>query len=395
MTLSITALALAGCANSDPAADDRGAEAGREPTAVPQPRLVVSSEGGAEVLDGMDLTSLGSFELASQPYLSKAGDDRHVFVLQSEVGQVGVVDAGTWTDAHGDHGHSYVTEPSLLESTFDHGTSYHAVSDDERSVLWFDDDGSFRSFDWAGLEDDAVQVQTVETGTGHHGVAVPTADGGFLASYSEGDGAAGLLVLGPDGAETARIDGCDGLHGEAHAGEGTYVFGCADGVLVVEDGAGARIDAPVDGGGTGSLVGEHDSSVLVGNLYAEDAPELARQLAFYDVEQGNATALDLGVEFGAIARADGEAAVLGTDGSVRLIDPETGEVTETFEVMESWVKPEGHGSAMPQVSLGGGFAWVMDPRDRSVALFELGSGEERARTTLDAEPASLVVVNAP
>jgi hypothetical protein len=49
----------------------------------------------------------------------------------------------------------------------------------------------------------------------------------------------------------------------------------------------------------------------------------------------------------------------------------------------------------PQVAVGGGFAWVTDPRDKSVAQFELGTGKERARSTLRDVPTSLVVVNAP
>jgi hypothetical protein len=396
ITLIAGGATVAACAESDdrPAA---GSETppGRESTAVAQPRLVVASDVGVEVVAGADLESLDRFALASRPKLQTAGDDRHVFVLQSDAGKVGVVDAGTWSDAHGDHSHSYVTEPSLLKTSFDHGTSYHAVSDDERSVVWFDDDASFHAFDWKGLEDDEVETQRVETGAAHHGVAAPTSDGGFLASYAEGEEAAGILVLDAEGKETGRIGGCEGLHGEAHAGQDAYAFGCSDGVLVVDDGEGDSIASPVKGAGTSTLVGAHETDLLVGNLYSETDESAAHHLAFYDLGDKKATAVDLGVEFSGFARDDGQTVALGTDGALHVVDEASGTVSETFPVVEPWVMTEEFSDPKPQVAVGGGFAYVTDPRDKSVAVFELGTGEERSRATLTDVPTSMVLVNAP
>ncbi|MGJ9421438.1 hypothetical protein [Aeromicrobium sp. CF3.5] len=398
-TLLAAGATLAACAspsNSGGGGTDAAEEAPaaeRESTATPQPRLVIASDSGAEVVGGQDLASLSQYDLASRPKLQMAGDDRHVFVLQSDAGTVGVVDPGSWTEAHGDHGHSYVTDPSLLDTTFDDGTSYHVVSDDERSVVWFDDDGSFQSFDWKGLEDDDIDVQRVETGAGHHGVAAPTADGGFLASYPEGEDAAGVLVLDEDGTETNRIEGCAGLHGEAHAGDEGYAFGCSDGVLVVEEGEGATIDSPVEGAGTRALFGAHDSDVLVGNLTSESDDSVAEQIALYDLEAGSSTAVGLGVEFSGVSRADGQSAVVGTDGAAHVLDDATGEVVEKIDVMEPWEMTDDYTVPTPQIAIGGGFAWVTDPRDSSIALFELGTGEERTRSTLADVPTSMMLVN--
>ncbi|MET1038147.1 MAG: hypothetical protein ABW075_07730, partial [Aeromicrobium sp.] len=362
-----------------------------------QPRLVVASDAGVEVVDGSDLASLGRYELASRPKLQVAGDDRHVFALQSDAGTVGVVDAGTWSVAHGDHGHSYVTKPSLLTTTFDHGTSYHATSDDERSVVWFDDDASFESFDWKGLEDDDVTPERFTTGVAHHGVAAPTSDGGFLASYAEADGedAAGVVVLDAQGAETARIDGCEGLHGEAHAGDDAYAFGCSDGVLLVDGGQGTKLASPVDGAGTRTLIGSHDSDVLVGNLTSESDDSVTTQIALYDLATKKATAVDLGVEFSVFSRDDGRTAVLGVDGALHVVDEASGEVTEKIQVVEPWTLTEEYSDPKPQVAIGGGFAYVTDPRDRSVSVFELGTGTERSTATLTDVPTSMALVNSP
>jgi len=394
-TLLAVALTTAACAGSDPEPTASTEPSDRESTAVAQPRLVVASDDGVEVVAGSDLASLGRFDLAGRPKLQVSGDDRHVFALQSDAGKVGVVDAGTWSVTHGDHSHSYVTEPSLLRTAFDAGTSYHAVSDDERSVVWFDDDASFEAFDWKGLEDDSVEIQRVQTGAAHHGVAAPLSDGGFLASYAEGEEAAGVLVLDAEGRETGRIGGCEGLHGEAHAGKDAYAFGCADGVLVVEDGEGTSIASPLDGAGTSTLVGAHDSDLLVGNLRSETDKSAGQRVALYDLEAKRATSVDLGVEYSNFVRDDGQTVVLGTDGALHVIDEASGTVADTFAVVDPWELTEEYTDPKPQVAVGGGFAWVTDPRDSSVAIFELGTGKERTRSTLRDVPTSLVVVNSP
>jgi hypothetical protein len=402
ITLLAVGSTVAACAESDSRPAGTGSQttekktAERESTAAAQPRLVVASDAGVEVVAGSDLASLGRYELASRPKLQVAGDDRHVFALQSDAGKVGVVDAGTWSVAHGDHSHSYVTDPSLLTTTFDHGTSYHAVSDDERSIVWFDDDASFEVFDWKGLEDDDVSTRRVETGIGHHGVAAPTSDGGYLASYTEAEGgdAAGVVVLDADGTETARIDGCEGLHGEAHAGDDAYAFGCSDGVLLVDEGKGTKLASPVEGAGTRTLVGAHDSDVLVGNLTSETDDSVTTQIALYDLEARTATAVDLGVEFSVFSRGDGQTAVLGVDGNLHVVDEATGEVTDKIPVVEPWTLTEEYSDPKPQVAVGGGLAYVTDPTDRSVAVFELGTGEERSTATLQDVPTSLALVNA-
>ncbi|MET1036729.1 MAG: hypothetical protein ABW075_00560, partial [Aeromicrobium sp.] len=378
ITLLAVGATAAACAESDaPQAAPADTSTARESTAVARPHLVVASDAGVEVVGGADLDSLGRFELASRPKLQVAGDDRHVFALQSDTGRVGIVDAGTWSVAHGDHSHSYVADPALLRTAFDEGTSYHAVSDDERSVVWFDDDASFRSFDWKDLEDDSVDVQSVTTGAAHHGVAAPLSDGGFLASYAEGEDAAGVLVLDADGTETGRIGGCEGLHGEAHAGDDAYAFGCSDGVLVVDDGAGIKIPSPVEGAGTRSLVGSHDSDVLTGNLTSETDETVGTKIALYDLEKRSATAVDLGVEFASYARDGEQTVVLGTDGFLHVIDDATGEVVQKHQVIEPWELTDEYSDPKPQVVTGGGFAWVTDPRDSSIASFELGTGDER------------------
>ena len=393
LTMSLVAALAAGCGSDGNDPDAEAPEAGRTPTEAPHPRVVVASDDGVEVIDAAKLESLEQISLASRPKLITAGDDRHVFALQYDAKKVGVVDAGSWSDAHGDHSHSYVTEPSLRKTSFDLGTSYHAVSDDERSVVWFDDDGSFVSFDWKGLADDEVDETRFETKSPHHGVATPLSNGGFLASIADGDHATGVAVLDEKGKETQRIESCPGLHGEAHVGEDAYAFGCESGVLVVDGGKGTSIASPLEGAGTGTLLGDHDSEIVVGDLYGEDTPGADSVLALYDVAAAKARAVDLGVEFSSFGRSDGQTAALGTDGALHVIDESSGKVVNTIDVVDPWTTSEDWEVPKPQVVVADGLAYVTDPRDRSLTVYEIGSGEQRAQTTLAEVPTSLVVTN--
>ncbi len=77
----------------------------------------------------------------------------------------------------------------------------------------------------------------------------------------------GVAVLDDKGKEKQRIESCPGLHGEAHVGDDAYAFGCDTGVLVVAGRQGnVRSPSPLEGAGTGTLSGDHDSDILVGDL---------------------------------------------------------------------------------------------------------------------------------
>ncbi|WP_040319988.1 hypothetical protein [Aeromicrobium marinum] len=389
----LAAALLAACGEADPAGSTSDAVTGPTETDQPVPRVLVASDEQVTVLDADSLDTVETFDVDARPILSVAGDGRHVYTLESDADRIGVIDAGSWTEAHGEHGHSFTADPARLDSVVEGPTAYHAVSDDERTVVWFDGDGSFVTFDHGGLEGDRIGERRIETGAPHHGVAVPTAEGGFLASIAVGDAPVGLALLDETGAETTRFETCEGLHGETHVGETGYAFGCADGIIVVADGSATNIAAPLPGAGTGSLVEVHDSSVVVGSLYSETDDSASTSLALYDTAAGTATLVDLGVEFSNLASVDGHAVVLGTDGALHLVDVATGEVT-SIDVMDGWDKPESFRDPRPVLAAAGDRAWITDPGAGTLALVDLESGETVQRTELDATPTSLTVVNA-
>ena len=396
---STALLAACGAPDSSPSAGGASptgttpsADAGkRTATSHPEPRIVVAHPDHVEVMDAEDLSSIASFDVANTPYVALGPDNRHVFTLEHTDKQVRMVDSGTWTEAHGDHGHSYVTDPSRLELVLK-GTSYHAVSGDKRSVVWNDDQGSISVIDAADLEDGSVTPKTIELNDVHHGVAVPWSDGGYLASFSANDEAAGVVKLDANGKELDRYAGCTHLHGESHVGESAYAFGCSDGIMVVDAKGAHKIAAPVKGTGASQLVGDGSSPVVAGNVSGDD-PDLATKLALYDTAKGTAKVVDLGVEFSRLAASDGQVVVIGTDGKLHVVDLATAKV-RTIKATEAWTKPKEFLDPRPQLALAGDRAWVTDPMTKQILVIDLTTGKKVTSAPVKGQPDQIVVVNA-
>ncbi len=390
---------LAACGGADASSETETATRSEEtrsaePTQTDhaEPRAVVAYPDHVAVMDAEQLTDIASFDVKNTPYLAPAADGRHVFALQHTEKLVRVVDAGSWTESHGDHGHSYVVEPSRPDLELK-GTSYHAVSDDERTVVWDDDAGNFDVVEKSDLEDGTAQPKTIDLKDAHHGVAVPLHGGGYLASFSADKEAAGVEVLDADGKEVDKYDGCPHLHGEAHLGESGYAFGCADGIMVVDDTGARKIASPVPGAGTGHLIGDGSSPVLAGTLSSEaDDPTLANKIALYDTAAGSAKVVDLGVAFSRLASAEGNAVVIGTDGNLHVVNLASGEI-KVVPAIAAWTAPEDFLEPRPQIALAGDQVWVTDPMAKKIVVVDLTSGETVKTADVKGTPDQIAIVN--
>ena len=385
------AVALAACsADAEPKVEERP-----EPveTDAAVSRLVVSYPDHVAVLDAVTLEVEGTFKTDSAPYVQVGADGRHVFTLAHQDERVRLVDSGTWTEAHGDHGHYYAADPVWGAYDVD-GLSYHVVSDDERSVVWLDDAGEFQVIDADHLADPTIEPTVITVAEPHHGVAVPTADGGFLATVAVDGDANGVAVLDATGAETARFETCPGLHGETHVGETAYAFGCGTGVMVVDTGQAVNIASPIDGAGTGTLASSHDSAVVVGDLRSEDEnADLATKVALYDTANGTSRAVDVAAPYSNIVVGEGHAFVIGTDGSVRSIDLATGGVAVVAS-LDAWDKTDDWMEPRPYLAASGHELWVTDPHGSAIHRIDSETGEVTS-TDVEGEPGRIVVVNAP
>lgn len=88
----------------------------------PQARLVATYDGGITVLDAETLEEITDIPLEGFNRLNPLGDQRTVAVSTPEGFRV--LDAGAWTQPHGDHSHSYTTDPLLTEQVFAGGQAW-------------------------------------------------------------------------------------------------------------------------------------------------------------------------------------------------------------------------------------------------------------------------------
>lgn len=348
------------------------------------PRVAVAYEGGILVLDGETLDTVADFE--SEPFtrLNAAGDDRHVMVTMSEGFQVLDTAAGT-TD-----------EPELTDTVFEADTPGHVVRHADKTVLYADGTSDTTIFETADLAsaDGLPEVETVPGVEAHHGVSVVLEDGTFLTTVGNADGRNGIVAKDADGTEIASSDQCPGVHGEGTAKDEAVVFGCENGALIYHDGEITKVDAPDQPyGRMGNAYVSETSPIIVGDYKNDVDAEgyLLRAVTLIDTEAKTLEVVDLpaGVEytFRDIVRGpDDLAYILSSDGSIHVLDPESGEITDSFPVVEAWEGPAEWQDAHPAIVVAGNVAYVTEPAANSVHAVDLTTGEVLASTELDVTP---------
>ena len=102
--------------------------------------------------------------------------------------------------------------------------------------------------------------------------------------------------------------------------------------------------------------------------------------------------MDLGTSysFRSLGRGPaGEALVLGTDGRLHVIDPETGAVQHRIPVTPAWTEPEVWQAARPTLYVDGATAYVSDPGARKIHAVDLAAGQVAKTADLPAVPNEL------
>ncbi len=354
---------------------------------APSPRLVLSYDGGLLVLDAESLQQVADVPLPGFVRLNPAHNGRHVLVSQSD-GFV-VFDTGTWTEAHGDHGHHYTAEPRLTDTRFGGSKPGHVVAHDGVLTLFSDGTGAVEKVDPEGLLDDAggVEATTVTTTEPHHGVAVGRADGSVVLSVGDAESRSGIEILDSAGRRIAGNDQCPGLHGAAEAAEGVVTFGCQDGMLIVRGNEIRKVTSPDPYGRIGNPAGGPASPVVLGDYKTDPEADLERpqQFTLIDTATGQLTVvpLDVSYSFRSLDRGpDGEAVILGTDGALHVFDPATAARIGHFAAIDGWTEPDQWQSPMPNLFVQDGIAYVSDPAARRLVAVDLATGEHLAETTL-------------
>lgn len=378
-------LLLAGCGASENEADIDNAGHDQETTSedaeeldAPQPRLVATYDGGIMTLDAKTLEVIDDVELEGFNRLNPVGDARHVLVSVANGFQL--FDAGTWTEPHGVHKHSYAAAPQLTDTVFETDTPGHVVRHGGSTVLFGDGDGKIQTFDTESFAEGIPEPQVTEAEEAHHGVAVKLENGEILLTVGNEEERSGAKVIDSEGKEIARSEECPGVHGEAAAKGEAIAVGCEDGILYYKDGKFTKVDSPDDYGRIGNQSGSDESPVILGDYKVDADAELERpeRVTLTNTESGSLKVVDLGASysFRSLGRGpDGEGLVLGTDGKLRVIDPEAGEVTKEYPVTDAWEEPTDWQQARPTLFVQGETAYVSEPEKSALHIVDLGTGK--------------------
>ena len=394
-SLTVAALALTGCATAAPGG---GAASADDATASTEPasRVALAYDGGVYVLDGTTLEVVGDFDTEEFTRLNAAGDGRHLFLTTSEGFQL--LDAGTWSDAAGE---AHAVEPELTDLLVEAGAAGHVVRHGGLTVLYDDATSDTTIFDIAELldVDDALPDAEIVPGTeAHHGVSVVLGDGTLLTTVGGADGRTGISVIDDDGHEVASSAECPGVHGEGTLKGEVVVFGCEDGALVYDDGEIVKLDAPDEFGRIGNAYVSETSTIMVGDYKDDPDAEgyLLQAVALVDTEARTLEVVRLpeAVEYTwrGIARGpNDEALILSADGAVHVLNSETGEITDSWDVVEPWESPAEWQQPHPAIVVNGDVAYVTEPAANAIHVLDLTTGEVIATTELEHTPNEIAV----
>ncbi|PBC48440.1 hypothetical protein CJ179_16590 [Rhodococcus sp. ACS1] len=380
---AVAAVALSAALLTSCSTDSGAAEATTTDSATP--RLALSYDGGVLVLDAQSLDVVGSAEVDGFTRLNPAGDDRHVLI--STGNSFTAFDTGTWTDG----GSHYTAAPALTDVAFEAKTPGHVVRHDGKTVLFDDGTGLVRVFDPAALAQGTPDTTEFTTPEAHHGVAVELSDGSLLTTVGNEDERTGIVVLDRDRKEIARNEDCPGVHGEAVAADETVVVGCQNGLLIYRDGVITKVTSPDPYGRIGNQAGDENSPILLGDYKTDPDAELERpeRVSLTDTATGQLTLVELGTSytFRSLGRAPhGEALVLGTDGALHVIDPNTKAVSGTVDVLDPWTEPDQWQSPRPALYVQDHTAYVTDPANKKIHTIDLDTWSVSGHADLPETP---------
>lgn len=341
--------------------------------AIAEP-LAVTYDGGIVLLDGNTLARGGEIELAGFNRINPAGDDRHIIVSASDSFRVLDAVGGQFTDIE-----FPAPEPG------------HVVRHAGRTVLFSDGTGTVTSFDPADLAAGTPPTSEYRAAAPHHGVAVELENGEMAVTLGTAEERVGLAILDADRREITRSEQCPGVHGEATAAGDTLVVGCRNGVLVYREGKLTKVTSPTPYGRIGNQAGSDVSPIVLGDYKKDEHAELERpeQISLIDTVSGTIRLVDVGTSytFRSLARGPrGEALVLGTDGGLRVLDPVTGKVLRTIDVLEPWQEPIDWQQPRPALFVRGGIAYVSDTATEQIHRIDLAAGAVTASVTLAETP---------
>lgn len=359
-------------------------------------RLFIADHAKAEVT-AIDLASgdrLASFPLASPAALYTT--DGAVFAVQGAGNQVSVIRSGISLDDHGDHGDIEITDPELVDAVMTGEKPAHFVEHGGRAAMFFDGSGLINLFSaeqWS--HDGVIDAKQLDSGTAHHGVAVPWGDYTLTSvanAEDEKKPRIGLNVLDADGQVVGETHACPDLHGEATSGN-LVIVGCGDGLLIVSGSGEPKVtklsyDGLPDGKST-TFLGGVGMQYFLGNYGADKVvlidPAEAEPYRLVDLPTRR-------VHFAVDPIRPKFAYIFTEDGKLNQLDVLSGAIVQSLAVTEPYSMDGDWSLPRPRIAVAGDVVAVTDPNQGQVHLVDIASFTESGTITVAGAPYNIVAV---
>lgn len=354
------------------------------------------AEGRVTALNALNGETLGSFALKSPASLVASQSGEAVFAVQGAGNQVSAIRSGIAIDDHGDHGDIEVSEPTLVEAVISGEKPAHFVEHDGKVALFFDGSGKvdlFSPHEWA--KEGKVTATQLDSGTPHHGLAVPWGDFTLVSTANAEDEKKpriGLNVLDASGNLVGETHACPDLHGEAASGN-LLIIGCGDGVLIVS-GSGEPQVTKLDYSGlpegkTTTLIGGQGIQYFLGNYGADKVviidPAEAAPYRLVDLPTRR-------VHFVSDSVRPKFAYIFTEDGFLRQLDVVSGELVQSVKVTEPYSMDGEWSLPRPRIAVAGDQVAVTDPLKGVVHLVDVADFALAGEIAVEGAPYNIVAV---
>jgi len=354
------------------------------------------AEGRVTALDAVTGDTLGRFALKSPASLYASESGEAVFAVQAAGNQVSAIRSGIAVDDHGDHGDIDISDPALVDAVITGEKPAHFVEHDGKVALFFDGSGKvdlFSPHDWA--DDGKVTATQLDSGTPHHGLAVPWGDFTLVSTANADDEKKpriGLNVLDASGNQVGETHACPDLHGEAASGN-LLIVGCGDGVLIVSGSAEPQVNklgySGLPQGKTTTLIGGRGMQYFLGNYGADKVviidPAEAAPYRLVDLPTRR-------VHFVTDSVRPKFAYIFTEDGFLRQLDVVRGELVQSVKVTEPYSMDGEWSLPRPRIAVAGDKVAVTDPLKGLVHLVDVASFAVTGEIAVEGAPYSIVAV---
>lgn len=396
---SDSTVAQSSSAASDvPLAEDGGEFADLKEVSRIVPRVVLSSDEGITTVDAVSGEVIAKSEHEGFLRLNGSSDGRTVFVTDSD--KILDYDAAVHVMPHGDHNHYYSGDPSITRYSFGVPHAGHVVNHDGLTALFSDGDGKALvvNSDQADEDNTGEVVATFTADAPHHGVAVPLADGSVVMTNGTEDYRDTVRHVAADGSILAETNECPGVHGEATAADGRLFFGCEDGPVIFDGSDFHKVKVEDSYARSGNSAGFEDSPIVLSDYKVDKDAEQERptRIALTDTRTYSLKTVELGSSywFRSLGRGpEGEALVLTYDGHLKVIDPESGEITNDIEAIAPWEEKEEWQEPGPILKVAGDVAYITDAENQELVLVDLTTGEVTQRHELGFSPTEMAIAD--